>query len=131
MGLGMGLASSPTVVAIQSVVGWERRGVVTGTNMFCRSMGSALGAALFGAIANTTLANRFEHPPASITGPLPHDVDGTTRALTHPGPVAVYVRDALYAASHHVFAVVALSAMVVAVAIALMPRRTEQLVFDD
>jgi EmrB/QacA subfamily drug resistance transporter len=131
MGLGMGLASSPTVVAIQSVVGWERRGVVTGTNMFSRSMGSALGAALFGAIANTTLANRFEHPPASITGPLPHDVDGTTRALAHPGPVADYVRDALYAASHHVFEAVALSAALVALAIALMPRRTEQLVFED
>jgi EmrB/QacA subfamily drug resistance transporter len=131
MGLGMGLCSSPTVVAVQSVVGWERRGVVTGTNMFCRSMGSALGAALFGAIANTTLANRFEHPPAGLDGPLPHDVDGTTRALAHPGPVADFARDALYAASHHVFVVVALSAVLVALAISLMPRRTEQLVFTD
>jgi hypothetical protein len=45
--------------------------------------------------------------------------------------VADFVRDALYAASHHVFSVVALSAVLVAAAIALMPRRTEQLVFDD
>ena len=29
-GLGMGLSSSPVVVAVQSVVGWEHRGVVTG-----------------------------------------------------------------------------------------------------
>jgi EmrB/QacA subfamily drug resistance transporter len=131
MGLGMGLSSSPTVVAIQSVVGWERRGVVTGTNMFSRSMGSALGAALFGAIANTTLAHRFQHPPPDVPGPLPHDVDGTTRALSQHGPVADFARDALYAASHHVFGSVALSAVLVTLAIALMPRRTEQLVFTD
>jgi EmrB/QacA subfamily drug resistance transporter len=130
-GLGMGLTSAPTLVAIQSVVGWERRGVVTGTNMFSRSMGSALGAALFGAIANTTLADRFAHPPAGLSGPLPHGVDGTTRALEHPGPVADFARDALYAASHHVFAAVAVATVLIGAAIALMPRRSEQLEFAD
>src|SRR6185369_14752495 len=54
IGLGMGLIGSPLVVAVQSVVGWDRRGVVTGTNMFSRAMGSALGAAAFGALANAT-----------------------------------------------------------------------------
>jgi EmrB/QacA subfamily drug resistance transporter len=131
VGVGMGLSSSPTVVAIQSVVGWERRGVVTGTNMFCRSIGSALGAALFGAIANTTLANRFEHPPAGLSGPLPHDVDGTAKALEHQGPVAEFARSALSAASHHVFVAVAATAVLITLAIALMPRRTEPLVFAD
>jgi len=52
VGLGLGLTASPTLVAAQSVVGWDRRGVVTGTNMFSRSTGSAVGAAVFGAIAN-------------------------------------------------------------------------------
>ena len=105
--------------------------MVTGTNMFSRSIGSALGAALFGAIANTTLANRFEHPPAGLSGPLPHGVDGTANALEHPGPVADFARAALSSASHHVFVAVAATAVLVALAISLMPRRTEPLVFDD
>ena len=61
LGLGMGLIASPTLVAAQSVVGWDQRGVVTGTNMFARSAGSAIGVAVFGAIANTRLALQFDH----------------------------------------------------------------------
>jgi MFS family permease len=58
LGVGLGLTASPTMVAVQSVVGWERRGVVTAANMFSRSLGSAVGAAVFGAVANATLAGR-------------------------------------------------------------------------
>jgi EmrB/QacA subfamily drug resistance transporter len=130
-GLGMGLVGSPIVVAVQSVVGWERRGVVTGTNMFCRSMGSALGAAAFGAIANSTLAHRYAHPPRGLTGPLPHGVDGTTRALARPGPVADFARASLYSATHHVFLALAGAVVLMTAAIALIPRQTHELVFDD
>jgi EmrB/QacA subfamily drug resistance transporter len=130
-GLGMGLCSSPVVVAVQSVVGWERRGVVTGTNMFCRSMGSALGAAVFGAIANATLVHRFATPPVGVDGPLPHDIDGTTKALAQGGPVADYARDSLYAAAHNVFIALAVTAALIALSLAVLPRRTEPLVFAD
>jgi EmrB/QacA subfamily drug resistance transporter len=129
-GLGMGLSSSPTVVAIQSVVGWDRRGVVTGTNMFSRAMGSAVGAALFGAIANATLTHRFDHPPPTVAGPLPHGVDETTKALSHPGAVADFARSSLYAAAHHVFIALAVTSVLIAAALLLMPRRTTELVFD-
>jgi EmrB/QacA subfamily drug resistance transporter len=130
-GVGMGLSSSPVVVAVQSVVGWERRGVVTGTNMFSRAMGSAIGAALFGAIANATLSDRFAHAPAAIARSLPGGVDGTTQALSHPGPVADFVRTSLYDASHNVFVALAVAAVLAAGALALLPRRTTELVFDD
>ncbi|MEZ5190224.1 MAG: MFS transporter [Schumannella sp.] len=56
MGLGMGLSASPSVVAAQASVGWGERGVVTGTNMFARSVGSAVGVAVLGAIANAIIA---------------------------------------------------------------------------
>jgi EmrB/QacA subfamily drug resistance transporter len=56
-GIGLGFSSVSTVVAAQSVVGWERRGVVTGANMFIRSLGSAVGVALFGSIVNSQLHN--------------------------------------------------------------------------
>ena len=43
----------PTLIAAQSSVDWDERGVVTGANLFARSMGSALGVAVFGALANS------------------------------------------------------------------------------
>ncbi|MEP7179089.1 MAG: MDR family MFS transporter [Pseudonocardiales bacterium] len=55
IGFGMGLVAAPTLIAAQSSVGWSERGVVTGNNLFCRSLGSAVGVAVFGAIANATL----------------------------------------------------------------------------
>ncbi|MGV8885428.1 MAG: MDR family MFS transporter [Microbacteriaceae bacterium] len=57
MGLGMGLVATPTLIAAQSSVEWNERGVVTGTNMFARSIGSAVGVAIFGAIANAIFAS--------------------------------------------------------------------------
>ncbi|WP_353808925.1 MDR family MFS transporter [Agromyces sp. SYSU T00194] len=56
VGLGMGLVATPTLIAAQSSVPWNERGVVTGTNMFTRSIGSAVGAAVFGAVANGIIA---------------------------------------------------------------------------
>jgi MFS family permease len=57
VGLGLGLVATPTLISAQSSVEWNERGVVTSTNMFARSIGSALGVAVFGAIANSVYAN--------------------------------------------------------------------------
>ncbi|GIE76953.1 MFS transporter [Actinoplanes philippinensis] len=57
IGLGMGLTASPTLIAAQSSVGWAERGVVTANNIFLRSLGSALGVAIFGAVANAVLGS--------------------------------------------------------------------------
>lgn len=51
IGGGMGLLAVPTLIAAQSSVEWHERGVVTGNNMFARSLGSAVGVAVFGAVA--------------------------------------------------------------------------------
>jgi Na+/melibiose symporter-like transporter len=135
LGVGLGLASSPTLVAVQSVVGWDRRGVVTATNMFCRSIGSAVGVAVLGAIANATLAHRFAHPPAGVGDALPTSVDATSLVLTSSGEAphsaaATFVRSALFDASHHVFVGLVVVAAVMVAALLLMPRRAEPLVFD-
>jgi MFS family permease len=55
IGLGMGLTAAPTLIAAQSSVEWGERGVVTANNIFLRSLGSSLGVAVFGAIANATI----------------------------------------------------------------------------
>ena len=61
MGLGFGLAATPIIVAAQASVGWGERGVVTGTNQFSRAIGSSVGVAIFGALANTVLARSANH----------------------------------------------------------------------
>lgn len=57
IGLGFGLTATPILVAAQSSVEWEERGAASGTNALSRSIGSALGVALFGAIANAVVAS--------------------------------------------------------------------------
>jgi hypothetical protein len=42
-------------------VDWQERGVVTATNMFSRSIGSAIGVAVFGAIANAAIGPTGAH----------------------------------------------------------------------
>ncbi|WP_327142059.1 MDR family MFS transporter [Nocardia sp. NBC_01327] len=71
VGAGMGLVASPTLIAAQSSVEWSERGVVTSTNMFARSLGSALGVALFGALVNSRIG-RTEHPAPQDLSPAIH-----------------------------------------------------------
>lgn len=56
IGIGMGLVNSTTLVAIQSSVAWNQRGVATASNMLMRILGNALGAALFGGVLNYQMA---------------------------------------------------------------------------
>jgi MFS family permease len=133
MGAGLGLMSAPSLVAVQSVVGWDRRGVVTGTNMFFRSIGSAIGAAVFGAIANTTLDQRFSAAPPDIRNQLGSGADATNTVLKTghaQGAVADYVRTSLYDATHNVFVALTIVAVLGVAVLFLMPRRTAQLTFD-
>ena len=94
-GLGMGLTVTPALIAAQSSVDWDERGVVTGTNLFSRSIGSAVGVAIFGAIANAIFL-----------------AAGTE---TDAGVVA--------SASSAVFIAVVVAAVVTVVAALLMPRK--------
>jgi MFS family permease len=66
IGAGFGFASVPSLVAAQSSVDWNERGVVTGTQLFSRSIGQSIGAAAFGAVANAViLANGGDETVAS------------------------------------------------------------------
>jgi EmrB/QacA subfamily drug resistance transporter len=56
IGIGMGLVGSTSLVAIQSSVAWNQRGVATASNMLMRILGNALGAALFGGVLNYQMA---------------------------------------------------------------------------
>jgi MFS family permease len=56
LGVGLGLLSTTFVVAIQTSVPWNQRGVATASNMLMRILGQALGAALFGGVLNFQMA---------------------------------------------------------------------------
>jgi MFS family permease len=70
IGAGFGFAAITSLVAAQSSVEWNERGVVTGTQMFFRSIGQSLGAAALGAIANAVILSRGgdETDPATMAG---------------------------------------------------------------
>jgi multidrug resistance protein len=69
IGAGFGFAAVPSLVAAQASVGWSERGVVTGTQMFFRTIGQAIGAAALGAIANAVVFSRGgeETDPATMS----------------------------------------------------------------
>lgn len=76
LGLGFGYVASPSLVAAQSAVPWRQRGVATSASIFARSVGSAVGVAAFGAVANTVVRDRLggtptdlESLPAGVLGP--------------------------------------------------------------
>jgi MFS family permease len=97
IGLGMGFTAAPTLIAAQAAVQWQQRGVVTGTNVFFRSVGSAVGVAAFGAIVNNVVG------ASSLDGqPVPPD--------------------RLTAGVHAVFLTTVAVAVVMLVAVLLMPR---------
>ena len=69
----MGLIASPTLIAAQSSVGWDERGVVTANNLFARSVGSAVGVAVFGALANAVVGRAGGRvDPAALTSAVQH-----------------------------------------------------------
>lgn len=63
IGAGMGLSATPTLIAAQSSVAWAQRGAVTGTNVFSRSLGSAVGVAVFGAVVNAVTSTGADGMP--------------------------------------------------------------------
>ncbi len=107
VGVGLGLTNVPTLVAVQSVVGWRHRGVVTATNMFSRSIGSAVGVAIFGAVANAAFAASSAGQPAGEAG--------------HLSPTAVFD------ATHQVFLGLILVALALGAAVLLIPRQVHEL----
>jgi MFS family permease len=136
VGLGMGLASAPVLVAMQSLVGWERRGVVTASNLFSRTVGSAVGIAIFGSVANTSLSHWLHRAPTAVARLMPNSVNVAAGVLgggkvTLAPAAAAYVREGLYHATHDVFIGVVLVGLLCAGAIAAMPRRLSPLQFDD
>ncbi|HXT06184.1 MAG TPA: MDR family MFS transporter [Roseiarcus sp.] len=83
IGLGMGFCNQTFLVAIQSSVGWQERGIATASTLFSRTIGQSLGAALGGAILNFGVAH------------LVGDSDEALNRLLEPSRRAGIAADAL------------------------------------
>lgn len=101
-GVGMGIANTAMLVALQGSVRWEERGTATAAFSFCRTMGGALGVVLAGAVQAARLsalgvssstvdaALRPGAPPAAepLRVAIAHGVRGAFVALAAMGVVA-------------------------------------------
>jgi MFS family permease len=112
-GLGMGLVNTAILIGVQASVGWEERGVATGTTMFARSMGGALGVGALGAL----LAQRLEQTISSDVASDLLNPDRRAEALAVPGVV-----EALGAALDPLFWGGAIAAVLTAIVVVAYPR---------
>jgi EmrB/QacA subfamily drug resistance transporter len=67
-GAGLGLTMQPMMVATQNAVPFRDMGVATSSVTFTRSLGSAIGTAIFGAILNSRLSMHLEDGFAALGG---------------------------------------------------------------
>ncbi len=114
-GLGLGLANTPLIIAVQSSVPWNRRGVATSSTMFFRTIGGTLAVGILGGVLANALAG------AGASQAVVEKLLGPERALLDPALVAGLSR-ALQGAMGTVFwAVAAIGIAAFAVSL-LFPR---------
>ena len=126
LGAGFGLLSTPMLVGVQSAVTWHDRGTVTGANIFGRYLGESLGAAIFGAIFNSSIASELGHAPSALRARLPHDINAVISVLQGhqvTGAAEDYMRQAIYVATHHVYVGLVIVALITLAIVLLTPRR--------
>ncbi|HYP44778.1 MAG TPA: MDR family MFS transporter [Propionibacteriaceae bacterium] len=124
-GAGLGLTMQVTVTAVQNSVDRQHMGVATAAVTFFRSMGGAIGVALFGAILNTRLATHLaEVVPPAARGQLAAATgaaNDVTAIQALPQPAKSWVLTAFTQSMDDVF-LVAVPFMVIALIIALTMR---------
>ena len=93
------------IVGVQSMVSWEKRGVVTGANMFSRYFGQTLGAAIFAAVFNSVVHSSLEKAPANLQPNLPkvNRVIETLQSNHSSIQIQTFLRETFHYATHSVY----------------------------
>ena len=93
MGLGLGLAMSPSTEAITSSLPHHRQGVASALNDVTREFGTALGVALLGAILSagyrTAIDSRLDGVPTDLADTAREGVANAVAAADGAGPQAL------------------------------------------
>jgi Na+/melibiose symporter-like transporter len=117
LGVGLGFSSNAFLLAAQNAVGWDRRGVVTASVQFTRTIGGTLGVALLGAVLNagmrTTLAAAGTSDPNAILNPAIRN--------TLPASAVHTIQAGLSSGLHQVYLLLAIAAVLGAGAALFFP----------
>ena len=84
-GAGLGFASTALLLAVQTAVGWEKRGVATASNLFFRTIGGTIGVGVMGGVMAAGIASDRAIPAnagAELLGPR-HGAGLPVEALRH------------------------------------------------
>lgn len=124
-GAGLGFTMQVVVTAVQNSVERRHLGAATASVAFFRSMGGAIGTALFGAILNTRLSHHLQEiVPAAAQGQLggaAASMNDITAIHALPEPVKTWVLTAFTQSMDDLF-LVAVPFMAIAFLIALTMR---------
>ncbi|GAA2111055.1 hypothetical protein GCM10009841_33550 [Microlunatus panaciterrae] len=124
-GFGLGLTMQVVVTAVQNSVDRRHMGTATASVTFFRTMGGAIGTALFGAILNTRLTHHLSQiVPAAAKGQMGQattSIQDVTAIRALPEPVKTWVLTAFTDALDDVF-MVAVPFMAVALLIAVFMK---------
>jgi EmrB/QacA subfamily drug resistance transporter len=119
MGLGMGFCNTTFIVAVQTAVGWGERGAVVAANLFMRTMGQTLGAALFGFVLTFGIARRVPDAGDAVNRLLQQSNGGTPL----PPALAARLSAAFGDAMHDAYIVVLCFALVLLALAFAIPAR--------
>ncbi len=124
VGVGLGVLNTTFIVSIQTSVAWAQRGAATGTNMLMRILGSALGAAIFGGVLNTSMQRYLDvrglGDSVSLDG-IQSLLSGAVQVAAIPPGLVAILRDGLASSLHLVFWGVAAAGVVTLIIVSGMP----------
>jgi EmrB/QacA subfamily drug resistance transporter len=115
LGAGFGFVTVSTIIAAQSAVGWEHRGVVTSATQFARNIGGTVGVSVAGAIFTAGVAS------LGATGLDPNDLLSPQLRAGLPPEQLGQLEAVLASALHSVYALFAAIALAVLATSAFLP----------
>lgn len=124
IGVGMGMSTTSFIVSIQNTVNWKTRGIATASNMFMRTLGSALGAAFLGGLLNSKIKSYIneqglgDQVSVDTTNNL---LDPEQRKMLSP-EIREVLQDALTVGLHQVYLGLLILAVVSFILIRMMPK---------
>lgn len=127
IGIGMGMTSTAFIVGIQNSIGWETRGIATATNMFMKSLGSALGVAFLGGILNNHIKDYIIQEGLEETTSIDAVnilLDSDQQGLFPEGVLSI-LKEGLTSGLHVVYGGLLLLAIISFILIYFMPKGEE------
>jgi EmrB/QacA subfamily drug resistance transporter len=116
-GAGLGLANTALIIAVQTSVSWEQRGVATASTMFFRTIGGTLSVGVLGSILARELAR-----DASIPTDAANALLGPEHGRSLSPETVRALSSVLASAMHSVFWVIAAIALGAFAVSGLFPR---------